>query len=496
MIKIYVPKIEKYEVNKTQGEINHILKDGIILNERTELVDSFEECDYVFADHRHLNSKSGYDTSKISEWSGKKLIVVDYSDNAKIFDVDCLHYFKRSSVIREGEGSFRTYPRRVRPISYCVKNNWLDFNTDTERDIDISVFFRQSHERNKPLMSNREKVAEFVANRYKDKNIHVGIVDKDGEAGRMNIGKEYLDKMLRSKIVVNCNPDEWEGDYRLFETLSCGAMVLVDKMITPVVNPFQNRKHLVYYHSLKELGEVLDYYLSEAGDSERQRISQNGYEYALKYHKTSDRIDEILKVVEDEKYKVGIIKAKNGSDLLTVNDIVAGQTPKVVFSFSKIIPKFDNIIEIGTSLGAFTLLLDKFRKEGSNLTTWEISRKAPRIKEYGIDIRYGDVFTFVNQDSIKQLLQQEGRSILLCDGGYKNDEVKVFSEFLKPKDVIMCHDFMSTKTEWQKVTKSLNWKFNPESHLEFIQHTMSTQNLKPWYHKEFRQILWGSFIKK
>ena len=33
MIKIYVPKIEKYEVNKTQGEINHILKDGIILNE-------------------------------------------------------------------------------------------------------------------------------------------------------------------------------------------------------------------------------------------------------------------------------------------------------------------------------------------------------------------------------------------------------------------------------------------------------------------------------
>ena len=35
----------------------------------------------------------------VSDW-GNKLIVVDYSDQPNLFDVDCLHYFKRSSVLK------------------------------------------------------------------------------------------------------------------------------------------------------------------------------------------------------------------------------------------------------------------------------------------------------------------------------------------------------------------------------------------------------------
>ena len=295
MIKIYVPKIEQYEIQTNKGELNHILKDGVRLNSRTELVDSFEECDFVFADHRHLNGRSGYE-GNVSDWSGDKLIVVDYSDQPNLFDVDCLHYFKRSSVLK-GEGKFRNYSREVRPISYCVKNDWLDYDTNyaEERDIDISVFFRKESERIKGGMTNRELVASFVDEYFKHKNIHVGIVDTDGEAGRMNVGKEYVDKMLRSKIVVNCNPDDWEGDYRLFETLSCGSLALVDKMITPAVNPFEHRKHLVYYDSLEHLGNEIEYYLEN--DEERKMIANNGYTYALEYHKTSDRIDEILEII-------------------------------------------------------------------------------------------------------------------------------------------------------------------------------------------------------
>ena len=294
MIKIWIPPIEQFDIETNKGELNHILKDGVRLNSRTKLVDSFEECDFVFADLRHLTGNPKGYQGNISDWSGDKLIVVDYSDRAELYDVDCLHYFKRSSVWK-GEYKFRSYPREVRPISYCIKNDWLDFDVDTERDIDISVFFRRESERNKVGMVRREMVAEFVENNFSHKNIHVGIVNSDGEAGRMNAGDEYIDKMLRSKIVVNCNPDLWEGDYRLFETFSCGAMVIVDKMITPAVNPFQHRKHLVYYETLEQLGSQIEYYLES--DLDRESIAKNGYKYSHKYHKTSDRIDEILEVI-------------------------------------------------------------------------------------------------------------------------------------------------------------------------------------------------------
>jgi len=299
MIKIFVPPIEKFELNENYGEINHILKDGIRLNSRTELVKSYDECDYVFVDFRHLNGRSGYE-GDVRNFDSNKLIIVDYSDQQQLFDVDCLHYFKRSSVLK-GESKFIHYSREVRPISYCIKNKWTDFKDGSmwisheDRDIDISVFFRTENDRLKYGMTNREVVAEYVIDHFKDRNIWVGIVDSDGEEGRINLNRNYVNKMLRSKIVVNCNPDDWEGDYRLFESLSCAPMVLIDNMITPVINPFKNRKHLVYYNSLPQLGNELEYYLDN--DLERNSIASNGHKYALKYHKTSNRIDEILEII-------------------------------------------------------------------------------------------------------------------------------------------------------------------------------------------------------
>jgi len=294
MIKIFVPPIEKFELNENYGEINHILKDGVRLNSRTELVKSYDECDYVFVDFRHfIPERTGY-KGDVRNFDRNKLIVVDYSDQQQLFDVDCLHYFKRSSVLK-GEGRFVHYPREVRPISYCIKNKWTDLLSEEVRDIDISVFFRTEKNRLKYGMTNREVVAEYVAEHFKDRNIWVGIVDSDGEEGRINLNRNYVNKMLRSKIVVNCNPDDWEGDYRLFESLSCAPMVLIDKMITPAINPFENRKHLVYYSSLSQLGNELEYYLDN--DLERNLIASNGHKYALKYHKTSNRIDEILEVI-------------------------------------------------------------------------------------------------------------------------------------------------------------------------------------------------------
>ena len=140
----------------------------------------------------------------------------------------------------------------------------------------------------------RNKVTEYIKKNFNNFNIHIGIAGCDGGIGRTTIQKKYYDKMFRSKIVITCNPHNWEGDYRLFEALATGALIFVDKMITPVINPFVNKKHLIYYDvlNLEELKKNIIYYLKN--NSERNIISENGYKYACKYHRASNRIDEIL----------------------------------------------------------------------------------------------------------------------------------------------------------------------------------------------------------
>ena len=111
---------------------------------------------------------------------------------------------------------------------------------------------------------------------------------------RAGLNKQYFNTLLNSKIIITCNPDCWEGDYRLFESLASGALVFCDKMLTPVVHPFEHKKHLIYYdrENIDELSSLIDYYLKN--ENERLKIAKEGCEYALKYHKCSDRVKEII----------------------------------------------------------------------------------------------------------------------------------------------------------------------------------------------------------
>ena len=291
MIKFYLPTIEQYDRERNKGELNHIIRDGIESNPNSCLVSSYNECDYVILDFRHLTGRSGYNKPIPSNWH-KNLVIVDYADSLEIYQTPCAYYFKRS-IVNKKDHTFIQHDRPVVPISYCVKNACLDFDAEAfERDIDIAVFFRQVHESPKGGMSNRSTIASYIQSEFSNKNIWVGIAGADGERGRMDISEDYYQIMLRSKIVVNCNPDDWEGDYRLFEALSCKTMVMSDPMITPVQNPLKNEKDLIYYDSLEMLKDKINYYL--ANDSERELIAKSGYDKAIKYHKASNRIDEIL----------------------------------------------------------------------------------------------------------------------------------------------------------------------------------------------------------
>lgn len=275
------------------GEKKNIIYKGILLNKNVSFTDDKNKCDYIFIDSRDANLASNY-----HEKYFEKMVIIDYTDlGNEIINIPCLKYFKRS-VVNKKKLSFLNYSKEIIPISYCLKNETLEFQNifENERNYDISIFFDPNNNNNGYNSENiyRNIVATNIQTQMHTYNNHVGYCGNIGKIGRNSIQKEYYDKMFHSKIVVTCNPDHSEGDYRTWEALSSGALVFVDKMITPVLHPLIHEKHVIFYdkNDLRDLNNKLHYYLKN--NEIRETIAKEGNAFALKYHKSSDRIDEIL----------------------------------------------------------------------------------------------------------------------------------------------------------------------------------------------------------
>lgn len=279
-IKIYIHQEKEF------GSVK-ILRDGVNSHDKLELVECEDDADYIFLDFRDHEHKT---VIKFPQ----KTIMIDYSDSQNIFNNiydNVLKYFKRS-VCDKFPSRLHDYgDKNIIPISYVVKNEVmnLDISPLINRQTDISIFFPTSK------CHVRSEVAKFIEKNFSEKyNIHVGYVGNPGSVGRKTIQQAYYNAMLNSKIVVTCNPHLWEGDWRLFEALSCSPLVMVDRMITPVKNKFVDGEHLIYYDvdKLDNLIERIDYYVENLDIS--QSIATAGYRHALKYHTAKNRMDEIL----------------------------------------------------------------------------------------------------------------------------------------------------------------------------------------------------------
>ena len=297
ILKIHIPELPQTEVT---GELKHILTVGVQHNPATQLCNSASEADYVFLDFRHFQLIKG------QPYSPTKTIVVDFSDAPHyLCPLDTLLYFKRSVIDRKTKG-FVEYPRQVVPISYCVKEAYLNKKpfSAQPRDIDIAAFFDGKEHPEEAKNYYRSAVSQYIIKEFGHLNIKVGIVGEAGRTGRNRFQREYFETMTRAKIVVTCNPGRWEGDYRLFEALSSGCLVLSDKMLTPVENPLVDGEHLIYYDrdNLDSLGEALTVMLED--DSARNHMADNGYAHAMSLHTPSARIDEILRWISTAKQRV------------------------------------------------------------------------------------------------------------------------------------------------------------------------------------------------
>jgi spore maturation protein CgeB len=87
----------------------------------------------------------------------------------------------------------------------------------------------------------------------------------------------------------------YQASPKVFEILACGALLVVDNQ-RDVLSLFESGKHLVVFRDLKELSEIIPYYLDHP--EEARKIAQQGRKLVLEKHTFQHRIKEMLRIIK------------------------------------------------------------------------------------------------------------------------------------------------------------------------------------------------------
>lgn len=193
------------------------------------------------------------------------------------------------------------------------------------------------------------------------------------------------------------------------------------------------------------------------------------------------------------------INLENNDGLSAYMNLASQQNHNVYEIFynflNEIKPK--RILEIGTALGGFTQFLKNVSDE-SELNIDILSYDIHRMDWYqsmvkpGLDIKVENVFDehylTVKQEVI-DFIQQDGITIVLCDGGNKVGEFNILSNFIKEGDFIMAHDYVDTRENFNQNydRKIWNWHEISESDISIA---CDRNNLKPYNKVIFDSVVW------
>lgn len=160
------------------------------------------------------------------------------------------------------------------------------------------------------------------------------------------------------------------------------------------------------------------------------------------------------------------------------------------------------ILEIGTALGGFTtflkLIVDEIKSD-TKILSYDINSR-PWYKdmiENGIDVRIENIFNH-DYSQIKQevidFIQSEGTTIVLCDGGWKIGEFRLFSKLIKNGDYILAHDYSYDQEIYEKEIKNKIWNWCEITEND-IDNSVKENNLKSYNQDKFSKAVWVCKVK-
>lgn len=315
--KCLVPELQLKPKNKIylcKHPVRHgvrfyfLVREGLLLHPNVILVDEehVDEADYVF----YLPGSSPWHRTECTNSSlADKLIVMDEFDGHNLFypyktkeeviqvygpeRVWYYMYFKRSFVARR-DGKFMGHPHLNRPdvypMTYAIAEAYIQTKFNFVREIEVLCTLRGN-----ARMTTRQRVQTWVAEYTESRKLKNAITSQVNGATRTTVSKSYFAQMYNAQIIVTVNPANWEGDFRLWESFATGALIFVDPIFVPHGYPLEDGVHAVFYnnHNRTELFEKLDYYRKNSELA--RKIAINGYLHAMKYHRTVNLIDYVLR---------------------------------------------------------------------------------------------------------------------------------------------------------------------------------------------------------
>ena len=145
---------------------------------------------------------------------------------------------------------------------------------------------------------------------------------------------------------------------------------------------------------------------------------------------------------------------------------------------------FDLIVELGTDFGGLTnLLADHEISSTASIQTYDI--EPDRFISDNDKINFHNKNVFEYEDEIASLIQKASRCLLLCDGGNKEHEFRVFHQYLKPNDVIMAHDYAASVEDFVNRCQYKIWNWH-----EFQDEYANFVGLEPFLQDVFKEYAW------
>lgn len=270
--------------------------EGVSSHPNTSLVETPNEADIIL----WISTRSADETPPTNF---SNVVVLDYSDGWDLHQKRSLlkgekAYLKRSWVERD-DGQFqRVGPGATQgamPLFYgAASANVRPFTPHASKKHSIVNVLRDEgadHNRNRKRVT---QWTQFFVTKHNVTDAAIGPMST-GWAGS-DWDSTYMNHLASARIIVTCNPNNWVGDFRLWESMVSGAMVMVDRMYVMELlpHPLINKLHYVVYDSSNrtEFIELLEYYISRPDVTER--IARAGYEWTLAHHMPRHRVDYIL----------------------------------------------------------------------------------------------------------------------------------------------------------------------------------------------------------
>eukprot|EP00985_Skeletonema_marinoi_P006850 scaffold2996_cov122-Skeletonema_marinoi.AAC.1 len=255
--------------------------EGFSTHPRTTLVDSAEDADLIA-----WVSVRGNTEKEIPPTNHSNVVLLDYADGCNVHQKrgelkHMIGYFKRSFVLRDKDSVYvrnctlEEVTGGIFPFSYSGLEALVNKDIHKERNTLITSVLRTEGTHNKVRSRVVDWTKSFIEQHGLKNKSSLGDVGSGYSAS--DFDHTYLSHLADSKIIVTCNPWNWEGDFRLWEALLSGALVMVDKMAIPhwMPHPFVHKKHLIFYDTTNqsEFNSLLEITLNmktRQGGSERR----------------------------------------------------------------------------------------------------------------------------------------------------------------------------------------------------------------------------------